>query len=77
MTNRNSEEDVFATILLDELTELIEDSKLLGCLMEEGVSEWSKFENALNRYKKDTENGINIFVQSGPEFPESTQGWPA
>jgi hypothetical protein len=62
-----SEDDVFATIRLDELTELIEDSKMLMCLMEQGVANWSGFEASLNRYKKETENGLGFFLKSDPE----------
>jgi len=51
------ETEIMATLPIDELMEVIEDSEFLKCLMANGVSEWAGFESSLVQYKKAVEDG--------------------
>lgn len=60
-----NDDDIFATIRLDELTELIEDSSFYRHLLELGVDNWEGYYPALREFKENN-NGNAFFFKSNP-----------
>ena len=60
-----NDDDIFATIKLDELQELIEDSSFYRHLLDNGVEAWDGYHSALRSFKEN-HNGNSFFLKSDP-----------
>jgi hypothetical protein len=61
------ESEIFATIPLTELQELIEDSRFLQALHAAGVDDWEWYEDTLETFQKEHKDGDSFFSISDPK----------
>lgn len=62
-----AEDEIFATVRLEELQELVEDSAFLQHLVNNGVGSWDGYKTALDTFKEQQKNGRPFFLVSDPE----------
>jgi hypothetical protein len=60
-------EEIFATVRLEELQELIEDSAFLQALRNGGVGDWEWYDDVLDTFKEQQKNGRPFFLVSDPK----------
>ena len=61
------ESEIFATIPLTELQELIEDSSFLQALRSAGVDNWEGYDFAVDDFQKEHKGGHSFFSISDPK----------
>ena len=61
-----AKDEIFATIRLEELQELVDDSAFLQMLMNNGLTTWDKYD-FLKKTFKDKQNGHPFFLISSSE----------
>ena len=61
-----AEDEIFATIRLEELQELVDDSAFLQTLLNNGLANWTPY-HFLKQNFKDKQNGHPFFLITGPE----------
>ena len=60
----NHPEQVFARVPIEYLNDLVEDSNFLRMLNETGVGQWEGWKTAMEKYKKEIQNGTGFFSKS-------------
>lgn len=61
------ENEIFATLPLNELQELIEESRFLNHLYANGIDNWDGYDEARQSYKKEHTDGDSFFSISDPK----------
>ena len=61
------ESEIFATLPLTELQELVEDSAFLQALRNAGVDNWEGFSDAYSEFKEEHKDGNSFFSVSDPK----------